>query len=89
MSALQQEIQEAVKPLQQQVKTLTGMVESLIEAQNEERPIPLKEAAKRLNICSATLRTRVHEGAIECIRMGGKNMFFTEDALKKFQDQNT
>lgn len=76
MSALQQEINEAIQPLVAEIKTLYSAVQKLQLQNQDDGLIPLKDAAKILNVCPQTLRRMVHSGKIKCHRPGGTKMYF-------------
>ena len=82
-SALQQEIIEAIAPLHNEIACLRQEVKELKSAQEDDSLIPLEEAAKKLNVCKATLRRKVKSGMIPCIRPGGHKMYFHPEAIEQ------
>ncbi len=84
MSALQEEIKEAVKnatyPLMKEINNLNKQLNILVC--NNSKLYTLKEAAQMLKLTPQTIRGWVKSGQIECTRKG-KSIYFTLEQLQK------
>lgn len=85
MSALQAEIEEAVRkvngPIFAKIDRLTQLVESMAKAEQPEWVTP-KQAAQILKVSEKTIRARVQEGCFDTRRNGPRILIRYADLIK-------
>jgi excisionase family DNA binding protein len=72
MSALQQEIRDAMEPLLAEIAEIKALLHEQVSADVETKLITVRDAAARLGCGEETVRRMVKSGKLKCKRIGNQ-----------------
>jgi len=72
MSALQQEIRDAMEPLLAEIAEIKALLHEQVSAEVEVKLITVRAAAGRLGCGEETVRRMVKSGKLKCKRIGNQ-----------------